>query len=376
MIMIATTASMIGQFNLNNIRLLINMGYEVSVACNFNSGSSWNQEDSLLLQEQLHKLGVILYNIPLKRSPLAVFNNLRSLYQLNEIFKQHNFDFTHCHTPMGGVIARLVAKHNHVPSVYTAHGFHFFKKGPLKNWLLYYPVEKWLSKLTKVLLTINSQDFSLANQRFHADKVFKIPGIGINLKKFNKNMDIRVRMRSFLGVSDQQIMILSVGELNKNKNHQVIIEALNILNDARIKYFIVGIGNQIDNLQNLVTRYNLEDSVKFLGYRTDVADLDKATDIFAFPSYREGLGLSAIEAMASGAVLVTSNSGGILDYSINGKTGYNYNPNDAAGFANGIKKIAYDKVFRNEVSDRNIRLASKYSEEYVQSIMKEVYDRF
>ncbi|MGV3184716.1 glycosyltransferase family 4 protein [Weissella paramesenteroides] len=376
MIMVATTASMIGQFNIKNIKLLLDMDYEVSVACNFNSGSSWNQTDSNKLKKYLIQLGVHVYNIPFSRSPFAFIDNFKAFMALNSIFNKNKFNFVHCHTPVGGVIARLVAKYNSVPSIYTAHGFHFFKGAPLKNWMLYYPIEKFLSRITNVLITINSQDFNIAKKKFYADKVLKIPGVGIDLKKFNKNEMQREKVREKLGISSQQIMILSVGELNVNKNQRIIIEALNLINDTNIKYFIVGIGKQEEYLKKLVNKYNLSNTIQFLGYRTDISNLDKATDIFVFPSYREGLGLSAIEAMASGAVLVTSNSGGIVEYSINGKTGYNYDPDDIEGFAKGIKKVAYNHTFREKTSNLNVRLAKKYSNEHVLGIMKQIYEKF
>lgn len=376
MIMIATTASMIGQFNIDNIKMLIDMGYEVSVACNFEEGSSWSREHSIRLKEYLNTIGVISYNLTFNRSPFAIWDNLCAFFQLNLIFKKNKFDFVHCHTPVGGVISRLVANIHNVPTVYTAHGFHFFKGAPLKNWIFYYPVEKWLSSMTRILITINTEDFNIANRKFHSNQVLIIPGVGIDLEKFKKNNSKRILTRQKLGVQDDEIMILSVGELNVNKNHRIIVEALKFVDNSNIKYFIVGIGNQVENLKHLVSKCGLNNSIKFLGYRTDIAELDRAADIFAFPSYREGLGLSAIEAMASGAVLLTSNRGGIVEYSIDGKTGYSYNPDDVDGFVDGINKIAYDPNFRREVSEKNVIFAKKYSKERVLNIMREVYSQF
>ena len=83
----------------------------------------------------------------------------------------------------------------------------------------------------------------------------------------------------------------------------------------------------------------MSNQVRILGFRKDIPKLLHASDCFAFPSRREGLGLSAIEAMAAGLPLLTSNVGGINGYSENGLTGYKYAPDDVDGFDEGIKKL-------------------------------------
>lgn len=168
-------------------------------------------------------------------------------------------------------------------------------------------------------------------------------------------------------------MLLSVGEVNKNKNHKVIIEALHHLKNENIHYCIAGQGEDLDQLIKLATKYDLERNVHFLGFRDDIKELLLVADVFCFPSRREGLGLAAIEAMASGIPVISSNIHGIKDYSINGKTGYSCKPDDAAGFSDAIKNLMNNKKLRNEFGNMAIEVAKSFSLEQSQWYMKEIY---
>lgn len=110
------------------------------------------------------------YKISIARSPLHIFKNLRGLRELKRLLYENHYDILHCHTPMGGVLGRLAArklwKEHKIKVIYTAHGFHFYKGAPLLNWLLYYPMEKWLSRCTDVIVTINEEDYERAKKSF------------------------------------------------------------------------------------------------------------------------------------------------------------------------------------------------------------------
>ena len=123
------------------------------------------------------------FNFPFQRSPFK-FKNIMVYYQLKRLIESNHYDVIHCHTPMGGVLTRFAARkvrRKGTKIIYTAHGFHFYKGAPLKNWLLYYPVEKLLSRFTDVIITINKEDYYIA-QRFKAKQIDYIPGVGIDVK--------------------------------------------------------------------------------------------------------------------------------------------------------------------------------------------------
>lgn len=375
-LMVATTASMIGEFNLENIKILQNLGFEVEVACNFEKGSSWSVAESQKLKGYLEDKGCTCYHIDIARSPTKVIDNYKAYTQLTRIVANDQITLLHCHTPMGGALTRLVAKKFDIPVIYTAHGFHFYKGAPLKNWLLFYPVEKYLSRFTDTLITINSQDYKLATEKMKANIVKKIPGVGVDLNKFKFNENDRKIIRRNLGIRDDEILILSVGELNKNKNHEVILEAINRLDNSQVKYFIAGIGDQKNALLNKANQFGLKDRFKLLGFRNDISELDIAADIFAFPSHREGLGLSALEAMAAKKPIVASNVGGIVDYLSSGRNGYSYDPTDVNGFTKGLGILIKNSGLRKQIGENNYCDVKNFSKDKSNEIMREIYKTY
>jgi glycosyltransferase EpsD len=108
------------------------------------------------------------YVICMVRNPLN-FKNIKAYQELKKILL-NDYDLIHCHTPIGGLLTRLAARKNRAKVIYTAHGFHFYKGAPLLNWIVYYPVEKYLVKHTDCLITINQEDYYLASQKFKMQK--------------------------------------------------------------------------------------------------------------------------------------------------------------------------------------------------------------
>ena len=361
---VATISNTINAFLIPHIELLLKQGHQVDIACNVN-----REIDSKLINR-----GCKVFDVPFQRSPLKK-ENYGAYKGVREIIKSGKYDIVHTHTPVASTCVRLACRNiENIKVLYTAHGFHFFKGAPIKNWLLYYPIEKWLSKYTDVLITINQEDYARAKSKFKAKKVEYVPGVGLDTEKFKRvKVDKNVK-RDELGVPHDAFVILSVGELNKNKNHETIIKAIAKLENPNIYYVICGVGPLREYLEGLAQDYHISGNVKFLGYRTDIAEICKASDIFAFPSKREGLGIAALEAMASGLPLVTSNIHGITDYSVNGKTGFTCNPNDVIGFARSLSELAGDPQRSIRIGLNNITTVGRYDIYSVLSKLKDVYE--
>ena len=285
----------------------------------------------------------------------------------------------HCHSPIGGAIARVAAKGQRKKGtkiIYTAHGFHFYKGAPLKNWLLFYPIEKYCSKFTDVLMTINKEDFAFASKKMKAKKVEYIPGVGVDVSKFKQgaeSLKIKDTKRSELNLDNSDVVLLSVGELNKNKNHTVIIDAIAKLNNPKIKYLIVGKGALKGELKEKIANLNLQNQVFLLGYRTDVPSLYKCADLFVFPSYREGLSVSVMEAMGSGLACVVSKIRGNTDLIDDRKGGILCLPSEVNAFELAIKELIENEELRALFGKHNEKKIENFSISTVMEKTKEIY---
>ncbi len=364
---ITTISLTMNSFFKPHIEMLVNEGNQVDIACNYND---------LELDQLYVKLGCNFHQIDFSRSPLSI-DNAKAYKQLKELIKNSNYDIVHCHTPNASVITRLVCrsfrKKRGLKVFYTAHGFHFFKGSPKLNWMIYYPIEKICSRFTDKIITINKEDYNLAKKKFKSKEVNYIPGVGVDFSRFeNVSVDSRDK-RKEIGVPEDAFLLLSVGELNENKNHQVIIKALAKLNNPEIHYAIAGVGDKKGYLLDLADSLGLSKQVHLLGYRKDIAELNHSADVFCFPSFREGLGLAAIEGMSCGLPIVTSNVHGINDYSENNVTGFKCNPEDSEGFAQAIQKLIENPSMRDVMGKYNLMAVKKYNLESIVALIKNIY---
>ena len=185
----------------------------------------------------------------------------------------------------------------------------------------------------------------------NAGHVEYIPGVCIDTEKFVLDNFNKIDKKEELGIKASDVMVLSVGELNQNKNHEVIIRAIEKVNDSSIHYFIAGKGDKEAYLYELAEKLGV--NLHLLGYRTDIIELLNAADIFAFPSYREGLSVALIEAMAAGLPCVVSRIRGNVDLIEEKRGGYLCEPDDMETFGDKIKEIVSCAEKKTEFSEFN-----------------------
>lgn len=346
-LMVAAKPNMIQKFNHRNIKMLQNMGFEVHVATNMINFGSVSVEEIERFKNWMHENNVVLHQVDFERKLGTLSSNSRSLRQLNRIFKINKFSFIHVHSPLGSILGRLVAKKYRVPTMYTAHGFHFLKNGPISAWVIFFPLEWIFSFITDTLVTINDDDYLIAKKYMHAGKVVKISGIGVDIgKAWNVSLDdkngARKKIREELNIPENAFVISSVGELNNNKNHRIVLEAIKLLPDEQknnIYYLIAGVGENKELLTNIAKEMEFENNFKLLGYRSDIHDINYASDISVYPSYREGLGIAGLDAVVDGTYLIGSNVRGIKDYIFDDSIGKTFQPNDAKQLSTYISQI-------------------------------------
>lgn len=375
-LMLSSVASMIDQFNMENIKILKSLGYEVHVLANFSFGNTTSDERTKEFKEELENMGIKVYNVPIPRKITAIKEMIFSYKKIKEICSENNYNILHCHSPIGGVLARLAFKDFRKKGgklIYTAHGFHFFKGAPIKNWIIFYPIEKFCSKYTDCLITINKEDYKRA-KGFKAKEVKYVPGIGIDTEKIKDIKRDRKKLKEF-GIEEEDIVLISVGELNKNKNQEIIIKALSkIENRNNIKYILCGKGENLEYLRNISLSLKIEKNILFVGYRKDVLNILKSSDIFCFSSKREGLSVAMMEAMACNLPVVCSKIRGNTDLVLENKGGFLYDFNDIDNFKYGIERLVNDKKLRKDMGQFNFHRIKEFDKENVNAIMKKIYE--
>ena len=328
------------------------------------------------MKEDEAKFNIRMHHADIARSPLSK-SNIKAYKQLVKIIRDEKIDYIHCNTPVGGILGRLAGKKCNVKKViYQAHGFHFYKGAPKKNWLLYYPVEKFLAHYTDALITINSEDFELAKNKLKlrgGGKVYYVPGVGIDTAQFNDEENLREKKRTELNIPSDAFVLVSAGELNANKNNRVILSALEQLKQKNIHYVICGVGDLEVGLRKQVDNAGLQDNVHFLGYRNDVKELYAMADCFVMPSYREGLSRSIMEAMASGLPCIVSKIRGNTDLVEHGENGFTCPAADAQAFADSIMQLASDRTLRFGMQKNNLEKIKNYDVSVVEQKMREIY---
>ena len=374
-LIVASVVSFIEWFNKENVEFLKNdMGCDVHIACNFDYMNDTDVERTKKYIERLEALGIVMHNIAFARSPFSK-DNVNAYKLLKAVIESERFDLIHCHTPTVSMMTRFAAKgvrKNGTVVMYTCHGFHFHNASSKKNWLVYYPVERFLSRYCDYIVTINKEDFNRA-KTFSCKNVRYIPSVGVDINKIKNTSVDKKQKKAEIGIPEDKLLVLSVGEMIDRKNHEVIVRALGKLNDPNIYYVIAGKGPLKEHLEALSEELQIADRVKFLGFRTDVHELYYAADISAFPSKIEGLGLAGIEAMAAGVPLISSNVHGILDYVIDGKTGYAVPPCDVDGFAEAIKKLADDPALRESMREDCLAAVAPFEINNALNVMWDIY---
>ena len=364
-----TYCDFIYDFEVDNIKVLMNKGYHVVVLANCSIPERSRHKSDI------ENLGIEVIHIPFERNPFSK-NTLKNLLRIKECINILNPVAVDCHLAVVGALVRFATrKKKNIKVIYSPHGFFFYKGCPLFNSIIYKTIEYYLARYTDALITINNEDYSNGLSMPLRGKVYLVNGIGVDIYGIINNRSSEYRLREEFSVKEDEIIIISVGELNKNKNHILVLKALYQLKCKgvnNIHYFVCGRGEQDVELTNFAKDVGISDRFHLLGFRSDVIDLDKQADIFVLPSYKEGLSVSTIEAMACGLPILASRIRGNIDLVDEGQGGYLFNPNDSAELVEAIQNVMLnDRI--NTMGSYNMSKCKKYSLESVHSSMKMIY---
>ena len=317
------------------------------------------------------------HDISFKRNPFH-FQNIKAYFQLKKIINLNNYDIIHCHTPIGGVLARLAAikaRKRGTKIYYTAHGFHFYKGASFKNWVLYYPVEKWLSKFTDILITLNNEDYE-RSLKFNAAKSVLMSGVGIKTEEFGLLPDSeKVSLRKSMSIGEKDQVLMYVGELTKRKHQDFLIRMVAELvkKESGLHLVLAGGGDSADFYKKLAEKLNIESNVHFLGFRNDVKELLSTADIYVSSSRQEGLPVNIMEAMASGLAVVSFDIRGNKELVIDGKGGYLVELDNLDSFKEKLMVLLNDTALNSGMAEFNRERIVQFNTSYNVSDMRKLY---
>lgn len=320
------------------------------------------------------RIPATLINIPIYSNPFRL-SNYKAYKLLLKKAVNNNIDFIVCSTPIGGLIGRLLAKKLKIKVLYAAHGLMFFKGAPFINNTLYKFVEKALIKHTDFIITINGEDYkAMCKMKKDYTKLYLVHGAGVDVDLSSmENFSIK-KKKELLSIPSSSYLVTSIGFLNKNKNFSIVIKAISLLkNKMDIHYIICGEGNEKDRLQKLALNLGVDDKIHFLGYRTDVFEIIKSSNLVVVPSFREGVPRVLLEAMNLGVPCIGSNTRGIRELIGEEFSEFLCNPRSAKDFANSIRFALTNYDYCKKAVDRNAIEAKKYTSAVVRKELFDIY---
>lgn len=364
----ATVQSHIVQFHKPLVQMLHEKGYEVHVAARNNLA----EKNGLSLD-----FADRVFDVPFSRSPKSR-DNFTAYRMLKQIIADGGYAVVHCNTPMGGIVTRLAAakvRRQGTAVLYTAHGFHFYRGAPKQNWLVFYPVEKWMSRLTDCLVTITTEDYQLAKEKFHCP-VFHLHGVGADSSRFfERSVQEKAALRQRLGFAQDTKIILNVGELLPNKNQAAAVRAVKQVVEQypNTQLLLAGNGPERANLERLVAELGMESHVTFLGYTTELPAYQNIADVLLACSFREGLPLNVMEAMLCATPVVASNNRGHRELIKEGVTGVLADASDPSAFAAGLTTLLDDPELAQKMGRQGQQAVQPFTDQNVYEELKCLY---
>ncbi len=367
---VATVYHHLASFHKPFMKMFHDRGFEVHAI-----GSN-----SMGRKDELTAMGIICHDMEFYRIPLSS-KNIRALKTLDDLFRHEYFELIHVHTPTAAFFTRYIAsKHKQGKIIYTAHGFHFYRGAPLKNWLLYYYAEKLAVRWTDGLIVMNKEDYQLGKKLGYKEKenLFKVHGVGVDLTEFrwddSKN-DSNIRKE--LGLKDDTLIVSCVAELSARKNQLFLLENWQSVVEKcpNTHLILVGTGRSEREIKEYIEKQTIQ-NVHLIGFRRDINQIISSSDIVTLVSKHEGLPKCLMEAMACGKIVVTTNVRGSRDLVEHESTGMVVGLDDGASLVQSFVTLLQSEQLRLEYGQNGQRKVQNYSLQVVLQEMDEIYSRY
>lgn len=296
------------------------------------------------LAERVRAEGFRVLHVPMARSH-APGAHWRTLGALRAVIRAERPDLVHAHMPISGFLGRLAGRLEGVRLAYTSHGLLFAQpKAPPARAAAF--AMEWLgARAGGVTMTVSQRDARLL-RRLGVSRRAVAVGNGRDPEVFRPDPEARARVRTALEVAPETVAVVIVSRLVRGKGFAELVGAMREV-DAEL--WVVGerlASDHDDSVEHLLTDSGLGPRLRLLGYREDVAAVLAAADVFALPSYNEGLPMSIIEAMLCGLPVVASDIAGPREQVVPGETGLLVPPRAVGPLAEALQALVLDQELR------------------------------
>jgi glycosyltransferase involved in cell wall biosynthesis len=288
----------------------------------------------------------------------------RAFRFLVRLFREEKPDLVHAHMPISGFLARMAAWWAGVPQIAcTCHGFWFNNPGNPARRAVGFVMEWIAARVTTIFLTVSEEEAQDA-RRLGIDRHAIAVHNGRDPAVFHADAAARRRIRNELGVPEQRIAIVAVSRLVRHKGFPELAAAMRDVPEAEL--WVAGERLESDrgeDMESLLRNAGLGSRLRLLGYRSDIAALLAAADIFVLPSHFEGLPMSVIEAMLSGLPVVATSIRGPREQVVPEVTGFLVPPGSVAPLAAALCRLTADPAMRAAMGEAGrARALDRYDE--------------
>jgi len=279
---------------------------------------------------------------------------ITGLYKLYNFLKQNKIQIVQTYCYYANIIGAIAAKCANVPIIITSQRISYRREPKIKI-----VIDRLCANLVpdKIVAVSDAvKDFSISKEGFRASKLVTIRN-GIDLSNIDSKITSIEEKRKRLGISANHIVLATVARLHIRKGHIYLLKAMQNLNQRKdLILFLVGDGDEKENLVTLSNRLDISDKVHFLGWRNDVSEILDCIDIFVLPSLEEGFPNVIIEAMSKSKPIIATDVDGNPEAVVDGYNGIIVPPKDPQSLAEAILELVHDENKRIQFGHRSRKI--------------------
>jgi len=308
-------------------------------------------QDGLLLPDALSIDGLTLRRSKWLERPINPLKDLAALFEICWFIKKNNIQIVHTYSSKAGILGRLAARFARARFIcHTVHGWSFNDFQPFLLRKVFIWLERVAACFTDRLIVVSYHDKQKGlDNRIGQENKYCLIRYGIEYPD-SASRDSNIRKE--LGINTDDLAVGMVSCLKPQKCPEDFIKLAFLVNKKfpAVKFVLVGDGALRRRTQGLINNFNLRKSVILTGWRRDVHRILSAIDVFVLTSLWEGSPIAVLEAIASCVPVVATDTGGIAELIINGKTGFLVSIHDTQSMSERLMLLLEDKNLRRQVA--------------------------